>query len=50
LFSEERTEGYPFNLNFNTNGNLNLNGNADKSNANRQVRAVLAYGIVTFYV
>jgi len=46
-FLEERAAGYPFNLNFNTNGNLNLNGNNDKSNTNRQVRAVLAYGIVT---
>ena len=46
---EERIAGYPFNLNFNTDGNLYLNGNNASSNANRRVRAVLAYGIVTFY-
>lgn len=43
----ERVAAYPFNLNFNTDGNLNLNGNNDKSNANKQVRAVLAFGIET---
>ena len=41
--STERTEGYPFNLNFDTSGILFLHGNTDKSNANRQVRAVLAF-------
>ena len=41
--STERAAGYPFTLNFDTLGNLSLNGNGDKSNAGRQVRAVLAF-------
>lgn len=41
--STERAAGYPFGLYFNTDGNLHLHGNAGKSNALRQVRAVLAF-------
>lgn len=41
--STERTEGYPFNLRFSANGNLSFGGNDDKSDADRQVRAVLAF-------
>ena len=45
--STERVAGYPFDLHFSTDGNLYLDGNYDKFYANIQVRAVLAYGIVT---
>ena len=41
--STERTAEYPFNLNFSTYGHLYLFGNDAKSDANRQVRAVLAF-------
>lgn len=41
--STERTEGYPFLLLFNAAGNLYLLGCYDKSFADRQVRAVLAF-------
>lgn len=41
--STERVAGYPFNLGFTTGGLLYLDGRDDKSNANRRVRAVLAF-------
>ncbi|MBQ6200799.1 MAG: hypothetical protein IJK50_05120, partial [Prevotella sp.] len=41
--STERAAGCPFDLNFNTTGYLNLDGTHDKSLANLQVRAVLAF-------
>ncbi|MBQ9230086.1 MAG: fimbrillin family protein [Prevotella sp.] len=41
--STERAAGYAFYLNFGTNGNLYLNGGTDKSDSDRQVRAVLAF-------
>lgn len=41
--STERTGSCPFILGFSTGGNLNLNGDDDKSSANLQVRAVLAF-------
>ena len=41
--STERTGSYPFNLDFDTNGNLYLDGSNGKSDADRQVRAVLAF-------
>lgn len=41
--STERAAGCPFNLYFYTGGNLYLGGYDDKSNADRQVRAVLAF-------
>lgn len=41
--STERTGSYPFNLGFGTGGDLYLAGHGDKSNADVQVRAVLAF-------
>lgn len=41
--STERTESCPFNLGFVLDGNLYMDGARDKSSANRQVRAVLAF-------
>ena len=41
--SSERTAANPFNLHFLTSGALYLSGGTDKSNAYRQVRAVLAF-------
>ena len=41
--STERTGSYPFTLYFSTDGSLRLAGGGDKSDAYRQVRAVLAF-------